>query len=38
MESEWSQQIYSLILPHLVDSFVIERSPYACRMKVGTPT
>lgn len=35
MESEWSQQLYFLILPPLVDSFVVvvvERSPYACRV------
>lgn len=33
MESEWSQQIYSLILPPLVDSFVVvKRSPYARRV------
>lgn len=33
MESEWSQQLYFLILPHLVDSFVVvKRSPYACRV------
>lgn len=38
MENKQFQQLYFLILPHLVDSFVIERSPYACRMKVGTPT
>lgn len=32
MESEWSQQLSFLILPPLVDSFVIERSPHACRV------
>lgn len=33
MESEWSQQLYFLILPPLVDSFVVvQRSPYACRV------
>lgn len=33
MESEWSQQLYFLILPPLVDSFVVvKRSPYACRV------
>lgn len=33
MESEWSQQLYFLTLPHLVDPFiVVKRSPYACRV------
>lgn len=33
MESGWSQQLYFLILPPLVDSFVVvKRSPYACRV------
>lgn len=34
MESEWSQQLYFLILPPLVGSFVVvvKRSPYACRV------
>lgn len=33
MESEWSQQLYFLILPPLMDSFVVvKRSPYACRV------
>lgn len=34
MENKQFQQLYFLILPHLVDSFVVvvKRSPYACRV------
>lgn len=33
MENKQFQQLYFLILPPLVDSFVVvKRSPYACRV------